>query len=204
MASSTLLLFAQPTGHVLAAVTQVAASSAPQKPDPFAGDFLPVRYLGDTTATGYSTAQVFVPLDQLGIFAADASKVPIAGARGWMITQDSAKNNTLSPLPQNQVSVSDTQGNKGINSITSTGGGTIVLSGTPPSTQPVTCWVRIQPASTDPTQFGAAAQTFSASAQLASGKFSANITVPKVQGGNYWALILVTGSTPRLETFTVT
>jgi hypothetical protein len=198
MSASTLLLYVKATGHVLAALTQ-AAPGAAQKPDPFAGSFLPVRYVGDQAAPGYATAQVFIPLQELDIFSDDSQKVQIAFARQWA------------------VAAADTSGNKQLNAlnasskitsaqftVTSAGGGSIAVKAGA-ATDQLAVWVRMQPelnamTPADPALFGTSAQTVSGTTSAA----TATMAVPAgLPAGKYKALILAAGCVPRLETFSV-
>ncbi len=199
MSTSTLLLYAKATGQVLAALTQVAATST-QKPDPFAGAFLPVRYIGDPTAGGYATAQVFVPTTELDIFSDDAQKVQIALARQWTVSTDASGKKQLTSLGASTLITSVAP------NVTSGSGGTVSVM--LPSTVTAACWARIQPAvstaaSPDPAQFGAAAQTITVPPPTTA---ASTITIPVAAGlpsGDYWMLVMVTGFQPRLEKFSV-
>src|SRR5258708_6619003 len=77
MSSSTYLLYAQTTGHVLAAATTAAPPPQHPKPEALAGALLPVRYTPEN--------EVLVPADQLSVLSVDSQSVPIRDALEFFV-----------------------------------------------------------------------------------------------------------------------
>jgi len=190
MSVSTLLIYAKSTGQVLAGTTLVAAPSGGVKPDAIAGTFLPVRYKGDTGAGGYAPT-VFVPADQLDVFATDSQTVDIRQARDWMIAIDSQNNKTFTPLPATPL-----------NAAPSATAITITL--TVPTSIPVNLWARVQPAgATDPPQLSSGLSVAGVTpAAAANTPVTVNLPLVGLTVGQYYsALVLATGFQAYLEVF---
>jgi hypothetical protein len=191
MSVSTLLIYAKSTGQVLAGTTLVAAPSDGVKPDAIAGAFLPVRYKGDTGAGGFAPT-VFVPADQLDVFATDSQTVNIRQARDWMIAIDSQKNKTLTPLPANPLTVAPPSATA------------ITITLTVPTSIPVNVWARVQPAgATDPAQLSSGL-TVAGVTPAAAANTQVTVSLPLVGltlGQYYSALVLATGFQAHLEVF---
>jgi hypothetical protein len=94
MITSTLLLYATKTGHVMAAVTVVAPPSGDVKAESLAGKLLPVRYVGNPNPVLFATTHATIPADHLTVLPVGSKAAPIGQTAIVLVNQDKS----LAPL----------------------------------------------------------------------------------------------------------
>jgi hypothetical protein len=81
MSQSTLLLYTQATGHVLAAATVASPASAAVTAEALAGEAFPIRYIGNPNTSGFGITTSALPASALAVLSVDADVAPISQAR---------------------------------------------------------------------------------------------------------------------------
>jgi hypothetical protein len=182
MSASTLLLYTNATGHVLAAATVAAPPSGAIDPETLAGDPLPVRYVGDPAAVDFATAQATVPSAELAVLSVDAKAAPVDQARTFVI-----QNNAPVPLNVlNKLTVGLDPSREILN-----------VTCSPAPTGKVSVWTRVEWAGTrGPADPPIPPQLVSLELPSVTGPIK--VPLQTLAPGNYWALVLVTGYVPSL------
>ncbi|CAB3778784.1 hypothetical protein LMG28614_00731 [Paraburkholderia ultramafica] len=186
MTSSTLLVYVQWTGHVLAAATVAAPPGQDIQPAALAGLQLPVRYIGGSSSPD---VEVCVPAEELAVLPVDSQAVKIDSALSMEVRPDRSVA-ALGSVPLASSFVKFTANN------------TLTVTFPSPSTDKALVWARVQP------------QLVSNLGQLADGSRTAhgedpgtgtvNLTMqpPLPHSVPYSILVLVSGFPPLLFTLT--
>jgi hypothetical protein len=186
--SSSYLLYAQTTGHVLAAATIAAPPPQDPKPEALAGALLPVRYIGHPIVPD---DEVLVPADQLSILSVDSQSVPIGNALEFFINSQ----NTPEQWDPAKTIVS------------LSGTGTDLTITLPALTDTVSVWARVQPKiAGDSVQLASGSRTAikkDVAPTVPPSPQPVKLHLLPLTPGNYSTLVLVSGFMPSLTTVTI-
>jgi hypothetical protein len=97
MSQSTLLLYTQATGHVLAAATVVSPASAAVTAEALAGETFPIRYTGNPNSSAFGVVTSALPASALAVLSVDADVAPISQARTKVVNPQDKSVGSLNP-----------------------------------------------------------------------------------------------------------
>jgi hypothetical protein len=189
MSQSTLLLYTQATGHVLAGATVASPASAAVTAEALAGETFPIRYMGNPSSSAFGVVTSALPASALAVLSVDSDVAPISQARTKIVN----------PKDKSVGSLNSTQSVSGAGF---SGNARNALNVTISTAQPDKIAGLIRIARSTPSVPADAADVQLVNFDIPAPSTSVTVPVQVVPQGTFFVMVLVQGLPPYLSTIT--